>query len=236
MNFGFVFWTSCIKIIFFTKKACVFYLNMLQYSQGKGASSKPCGSKPHPLFTGIFAMKGMNTNMTVNITAKKIQISQAFTDYVMKKIESKLDRFFTGDADCKVTLTEQKNMITAEVTVRTAGLIFRSEQKAADKNDAFDACIDRIIRQIRKNKTRVEKQMHSTFVEAFDDSVEEQVDFEVVKHKKFKLRPMSTDEAILQMNMLGHTFFMFKNAETGAVNVVYKRDDDNYAVLEPDEN
>ena len=78
--------------------------------------------------------------------------------------------------------------------------------------------------------------MHSTFVEAFDDSVEEQVDFEVVKHKKFKLRPMSTDEAILQMNMLGHTFFMFKNAETGAVNVVYKRDDDNYAVLEPDEN
>ena len=105
--------------------------------------------------------------MTVNITAKKIQISQAFTDYVTKKIESKLDRFFTGDADCKVTLTEQKNMITAEVTVRTAGLIFRSEQKAADKNDAFDACIDRIIRQIRKNKTRVEKQMHSTFVEAF---------------------------------------------------------------------
>ena len=78
--------------------------------------------------------------------------------------------------------------------------------------------------------------MHSTFVEAFDDSVEEQVDFEVVKHKKFKLRPMSTYEAILHMNMLGHTFFMFKNAETGAVNVVYKRDDDNYAVLEPDEN
>lgn len=174
--------------------------------------------------------------MTVNITAKKIQISQAFTDYVTKKIEAKLDRFFTGDADCKVTLTEQKNMITAEVTVRTAGLIFRSEQKAADKNDAFDACIDRIIRQIRKNKTKVEKQMHSTFVEAFDDSVEEQVDFEVVKHKKFKLRPMSTDEAILQMNMLGHTFFMFKNAETGAVNVVYKRDDENYAVLESDEN
>ena len=173
--------------------------------------------------------------MTVNITAKKIQISQAFTDYVMKKIESKLDRFFTGDADCKVTLTEQKNMITAEVTVRTAGLIFRSEQKAADKNDAFDACIDRIIRQIRKNKTRVEKQMHSSFKGGFDDVVEEQADFEVVKHKKFNLRPMSEEEAILQMNMLEHAFFMFKNAQTGEINVVYKRDDGNYAVLEPSE-
>jgi A118 family predicted phage portal protein len=99
--------------------------------------------------------------MTVNITAKKIQVTQAFSDYATKKIEAKLDRFFAGDADCKVTLSEQKNMITCEVTVRTAGLIFRSEQKAADKNDAFDACIDRIIRQIRKNKTRVEKQTYS---------------------------------------------------------------------------
>ena len=79
--------------------------------------------------------------MTVNITAKKIQVTQAFSDYATKKIEAKLDRFFSGDADCKVTLSEQKNMITCEVTVRTAGLIFRSEQKATDKNDAFDACI-----------------------------------------------------------------------------------------------
>ena len=164
--------------------------------------------------------------MTVNITAKKIQVTQAFSDYATKKIEAKLDRFFSGDADCKVTLSEQKNMITCEVTVRTAGLIFRSEQKATDKNDAFDACIDRIIRQIRKNKTRVEKQLHSSFKGGFDD---------VVKHKKFNLRPMSEEEAILQMNMLEHTFFMFRNAKTGEINVVYKRDDGNYAVLEPSE-
>ena len=126
-------------------------------------------------------------------------------------------------------------MITCEVTVRTAGLIFRSEQKAADKNDAFDACIDRIIRQIRKNKTRVEKQLHSSFKGSFDDVVEEQADFEVVKHKTFNLRPMSEDEAILQMNMLEHAFFMFRNAKTGEINVVYRRDDGNYAVLEPSE-
>ena len=173
--------------------------------------------------------------MTVNIRAKKIQITQAFSDYATKMIEAKLDRFFSGDADCKVTLSEQKNMITCEVTVRTAGLIFRSEQKAADKHDAFDACIDRIIRQIRKNKTRVETQLHSSFKGSFDDVVEEQADFEVVKHKKFNLRPMSEDEAILQMNMLEHAFFMFRNAKTGEINVVYRRDDGNYAVLEPSE-
>ena len=174
--------------------------------------------------------------MRMNITAKKMQISQAFTDYVEEKLATKLEKFFTDDAECKITLTEQKNMITAEVTVKTANLIFRAEQKAAEKTDAFDAAIDRIIRQIRKNKTKVEKQLHNTIKESFDDVVEEQVDFEVVKHKKFLLKPMSVDEAILQMNMIGHSFFMFKNAENGEINVVYKRDDGNYAVLEPSEN
>lgn len=174
--------------------------------------------------------------MRMNITAKKMQISQAFTDYVEEKLAAKLDKFFADDAECKITLTEQKNLITAEVTVKTANLIFRAEQKATDKTDAFDAAIDRIIRQIRKNKTKVEKQLHNTIKESFDDVVEEQVEFEVVKHKKFILKPMTVDEAILQMNMVGHSFFMFKNAENGEVNVVYKRDDGNYAVLEPSEN
>ncbi|MCH5325479.1 MAG: ribosome-associated translation inhibitor RaiA [Eubacterium sp.] len=173
--------------------------------------------------------------MRINITAKKMQINQSFTDYAQKRLDAKLDRFFPEDADCKITLTEQKNMITSELTVSYGGLIFRAEQKAPDKNAALDACIDRIIRQIRKNKTKVEKKLHSTIKESFEDAVEEQVEFEVVKHKKFVLRPMSEEEAILQMNMLGHSFFMFKNGATGSVNVVYKREDGNYAVLEPEE-
>ncbi len=174
--------------------------------------------------------------MRINITAKKMQVNQAFTEYAEKKVAAKLDRFFSEDAECKITLSEQKNVITAEVTVKTPSLLFRAEQKAVDKNDAFDACIDRIIRQIRKNKTKVEKQLKNTIKVDFDDVVEEQVDFEVVKHKKFRLRPMNVDEAILQMNMLGHSFFMFKNAENGEINVVYRRDDGNYAVLEPSED
>ncbi len=174
--------------------------------------------------------------MRMTITAKKMQINQSFNDYAENKIATKLDKFFADDADCKITLTEQKNMITAEVTVKTANLIFRAEQKAAEKTDALDACIERIIRQIRKNKTKVEKQLHNSIKESFDDIVEEQAEFEVVKHKKFILKPMSVDEAILQMNMVGHSFFMFKNSENNEINVVYKRDDGNYAVLEPSEN
>ena len=171
--------------------------------------------------------------MKLQITAKKMQVPQAFTDYAEKKL-TKLDRFFGDEADAKLTMSTFKDDITIELTVKYENMFFRAEQRAADKNDALDACIDKIIRQIRKNKTKVEKKLKSgAFTEQYSDEVEEQTRYEVVKHKKFTLRPMRVEEAILQMNMLDHNFFMFKNGDTGEVNVVYKRDDGNYAVLEP---
>ncbi len=171
--------------------------------------------------------------MKLQITAKKMQVPQAFNEYAEKKL-TKLDRFFGDEADAKLTMSTFKDEITIELTVKYENMFFRAEQRAADKNDALDACIDKIIRQIRKNKTKVEKRLKSgAFSEHYADEVEEQTGYEVVKHKKFVLRPMSVEEAILQMNMLDHNFFMFKNGDTGEVNVVYKRDDGNYAVLEP---
>lgn len=170
--------------------------------------------------------------MKLQITAKKMQIPQSFTDYAEKKL-TKLDRFFGDEADARVTVSTIKDDIIVEVTVKYESLIFRAEQRAGDKNDALDACIDKIIRQIRKNKTKVEKRLKSGAFAQQDETEEEQSQYTVVKHKQFRLRPMNTDEAILQMNMLGHSFFMFKNGDTGEVNVVYKRDDGNYAVLEP---
>ncbi|MCM1299340.1 MAG: ribosome-associated translation inhibitor RaiA [[Eubacterium] siraeum] len=171
--------------------------------------------------------------MKLQITAKKMQVPQAFNDYAEKKL-TKLDRFFGDEADARLTMSAFKDDITIELTVKYENMFFRAEQRAADKNDALDACIDKIIRQIRKNKTKVEKKLKSSaFSEQYSDEVEEQKIYEVVKHKKFQLRPMNVEEAILQMNMLGHSFFMFKNGDTGEVNVVYKRDDGNYAVLEP---
>lgn len=172
--------------------------------------------------------------MKLQIAAKKMQIPQAFTDYAEKKL-TKLDRFFGDEAEAKLTMSTVKDDITIELTVKYESLIFRAEQRAADKNDALDACIDKIIRQIRKNKTKVEKRLKSGAFEAQEaEEVEEQSQYKVIKRKSFRLRPMSVDEAILQMNMLDHNFFMFKNGDTGEVNVVYKRDDGNYAILEPD--
>ncbi|MBR3630498.1 MAG: ribosome-associated translation inhibitor RaiA [Oscillospiraceae bacterium] len=174
--------------------------------------------------------------MNVTVNAKKMQISQSFTDHAQKRLDAKLDKFFGDEADVKVMLSELKGNIVLELTVRYNQMIFRSEQQAVDKNDALDAAIDKIIRQIRKNKTRLEKRLKdSAFKQEFQDTVEE-ADIQVLRSKKFKLRPMSAEEAVLQMNMLGHSFFMFKNAATGAINVVYRRDDDGYAILEPDED
>lgn len=99
-----------------------------------------------------------------------------------------------------------------------------------DKLDALDDAVDTIIRQIRKNKTRLEKKLTQGLVDFQTEEEEDQ--FDVVKYKKFNLKPMDVTEAILQMNLLGHTFFMYRDAQTNDVNVVYRRKDGNYAVLE----
>ena len=171
--------------------------------------------------------------MKMTITAKKMQIPQNFTEYAEKRLNSKLDKFFGEEADAKITMATHKNLIVIELTVDYNNMIYRAEQSAVDKEDALDAAIDKIIRQIRRNKTRVEKKLkESAFQDVYEDVVTES-DYEVIRHKKFVMHPMDVEEAILQMNLLGHTFFMFLNANTGETNVVYKRADGKYAVLEP---
>ena len=171
--------------------------------------------------------------MKMTITAKKMQIPQNFTEYAEKRLNSKLDKFFGEEADAKITMATHKNLIVIELTVDYNNMIYRAEQSAVDKEDALDAAIDKIIRQIRRNKTRVEKKLkESAFQDVYEDVVTES-DYEVIRHKKFVMYPMDVEEAILQMNLLGHTFFMFLNANTGETNVVYKRADGKYAVLEP---
>ena len=173
--------------------------------------------------------------MKTTITAKKMQIPQNFTETAETRINSRLGKFFGDEADAKIVMSEIENKIVLELTVKYNSMIYRAERSAEDKAVALDDAIDKIIRQIRKNKTKVEKKLKDTaFKEAFAEPVEEITEYEIIKDKKFKLRPMSVEEAILQMNLLSHAFFMFLNADTGAINVVYKRDDGNYALLEPD--
>jgi putative sigma-54 modulation protein len=170
--------------------------------------------------------------MKMTVASKKVQVGQSFTDYADAKLAKKLDRFFGEDAEAKLTVSALRDMVVVELTVKHGNLIFRSEQMANEKNDALDACVDKIVRQIRKNKTKVEKRLHaSAFAEPYGDDIEEQ-DHTVTRTKKLVLSPMTVDEAILQMNLLGHAFFMFKNGDTGEVNLVYKRDNGSYSVIE----
>jgi len=178
-------------------------------------------------------------NMKMTITSKKVQVGQTFTDYAQGKLSKKLDRFFGSDADAKLTISPIREQIIVELTVRHGSLIFRAESQSSEKNDALDSCIDKIIRQIRKNKTKVEKSLNAgAFSAGFgdaddaDDVIEPDSNYAVDRTKRLMLTPMTIEEAILQMNLLGHTFFMFKNGETGEVNLIYKRDNGGYSLIE----
>ncbi len=175
--------------------------------------------------------------MKINITGRKCTPRDSFKDHAERKL-SKVARFFDDDAEAKVTATVEKSCQIVEVTVSSRGMIFRAEESAQNMNEALDDCIDSIIRQIRRNKTRLEKRLRTG---NFDDiiaeaeaAVDEEEQYEVVRTKSVVLKPESVEEAILQMNLLGHVFYMFRNAETSEINVVYKRNDGGYGVLVPE--
>ena len=177
--------------------------------------------------------------MKVTITGRKVNLRDNFKELAAKKL-ARFDRIFDADADAHVVVTVEHNRQTVEITIRQRGMIYRAEATEYEMNDALDRVISALGRQIRKNKTKLEKQIHSGAIDqyieeyTYTDAVEEVKDLEIVKTKKFFVSPLNVDEAILQMNLLGHQFFMFRNAETEEINVVYKRNDGGYGLLEPE--
>lgn len=177
--------------------------------------------------------------MKVTITGRKVNLRDNFKELAAKKL-ARFDRIFDADADAHVVVTVEHNRQTVEITIRQRGMIYRAEATEYEMNDALDRVISALGRQIRKNKTKLEKKIHSGAIDqyieeyTYTDAVEEVKEFKVVKSKKFFVSPLSVDEAILQMNLLGHQFFMFRNAETEEINVVYKRDNGGYGLLEPE--
>ena len=172
--------------------------------------------------------------MNMNITARRFQLGDALKAKVEKKL-SKLDKFF-NDAQTNVTISKEKERETVEVTIYQGSMIFRAQSTTKDVMDSLNDVIDALERQIRKNKTRLEKRLRSGVFEQLEasaplDDEEEEKEFNVVKVKKFPLKPMTTEEAILQMNLLHHEFFVFKNT-ADVFSIVYKRKDGDYAVIE----
>ncbi|MGN1030233.1 MAG: ribosome hibernation-promoting factor, HPF/YfiA family [Butyricicoccaceae bacterium] len=175
--------------------------------------------------------------MKITIVERKIKISEEKRGYIMEKLE-KLDRYFQKDASATVTLSELRGKLIAEVTIKHAGIVFRAQESTTDLYASMDGAIDHIERQIRKNKTRLEKKLRAGAFDkmaANEASIAEYTEdvYEVVRRKKFDVVPMSVDEAILQMNMLGHQFFFFKNSEEeDEPAVIYKRADGGYGLIE----
>lgn len=170
------------------------------------------------------------------ISGKNIEVTEALKDKITKKI-GKLDKFFNPNTEVHATLSVEKTRQMIEVTITSNGIVLRGEESNEDMYTSIDKVVDKLERQIRRNKTRLEKQLRegafrSEDVE-FDTNVDEEREFKIVRSKKFAIKPMDVEEAILQMNLLGHEFYMFSNADTKEVNVVYRRRDGNYGLIEP---
>lgn len=172
--------------------------------------------------------------MNITIVGRKCNPREDFRARAEKRL-SKVDKLFGDEATAKVTATVEKSCHIVEITVTKNGMIYRAEEQADNMLDALDECVDSLIRQIRKNKTRLDKKLHAAVLDDFfTDEVEEEKDYDVIREKTVALKPQSVEEAILQMNLLGHQFYMFLNADTDEINVVYKRNANGYGLLAPD--
>lgn len=177
--------------------------------------------------------------MRVILSGKQIDVTDAMRTSVDTKL-SRLDKYFSDEVIARVTASVVRNLHKIEVTIPVGNTVMRAEATDTDLYNATDMVVDKIGRQIRKHKTKLMDKGHETIrfenVESYIRlSEEENENGKIVKRKKFGFKPMSEEEAILQMEMLGHNFFVFTHSETEDVAVLYKRKDGNYGILEADE-
>lgn len=174
--------------------------------------------------------------MKVKTLGRKVNLKEHFITMVEKRM-NKFDRFFDDDAECQVTVTVEKDRQTVEVTLKSRGFIYRAERTAADMETAFNDAADLIGKQIVKNKerlgARIKRSESADWAEFGYDETSVDDEYRIVREKTFSVKPMMVEEAVLQMNMLNHSFYVFLNAETDSICTVYRRHDDDYGLLIP---
>lgn len=186
--------------------------------------------------------------MNISIRGQQIEVTDALRDYVDKKL-GRLEKYFDAppSSDGTVTLSVARGVHTVEVTIPLPGVLLRAEDKSDDMYASIDAVVDKLERQIRKHKTKINRKFRQEGLkglavrEPVDGSLqgaveteEDEGEFQVVRTKHFTLKPMGVEEAILQMDLLGHNFFVFSNIDSRDVNVVYKRNDGKYGLIAQD--
>ncbi len=174
--------------------------------------------------------------MKYKIHGKKVKVTEAIDNYASSKLQ-KLDKYFDEPDNLMATIVLKPAgpMFVTEVTIPAKRIVLRAEDKNKDLYASIDLVFDKIERQIRKNKTRMNKKAVKEkaidFVADFDIEKEEQDKSKVVKRKEIELKPMSEEEAILQMNLIDHDFFVYRNSKSGDIELIYKRKDGNYGTI-----
>ena len=175
--------------------------------------------------------------MKVTVIAKNMELTDALKEIVQKKI-SKLEKYFEANIEARATLSVQKNRHIIEVTIPFNGVILRGEEATSDMYKSLDLVEDKLERQIRKQKTRLSRRHGGSLrfgeINTIDLKSSEEEQGQLVRVKKFGVKPMNSEEAILQMDLLGHNFFVYQDADSNKVNVIYKRKDGDYGLLEPE--
>ncbi|TJY41969.1 ribosome-associated translation inhibitor RaiA [Cohnella pontilimi] len=185
--------------------------------------------------------------MQYNIRGQRMEVTDALRDYVGKKL-SRLERYFEAppQSDVQVTMAVTKGQHAVEVTIPLPGVTLRAEEKRDDMYASIDCVVDKLERQIRKHKTKLNRKLrHEGTARLFKEEAsatgsppvstlthEDEDELELVRTKRFSMKPMDVEEAILQMNMVGHSFYVFANTDTKQVNVVYRRSDGKYGLIE----
>lgn len=175
--------------------------------------------------------------MNINVRGKQFKVTDALKDYVDKRV-GKLGKYSDDFIDVQVTLSVEKERQRVEVTAPLNGFILRGEEETEDMYSSIDLVVSKLERQIEKYRQRIGKKRTkavkdepSFILESDEEIIEKDT---IVKIKKFPAKPMSVDEAVMQMNLIGHSFFVFTNAETEVMNVVYKRKYGDYGLMEPE--
>ena len=174
--------------------------------------------------------------MNLVISGKNLDITEGLRSAIEEKI-GKLERYFTDTTEVHVTLSTEKNRQKIEITIQMKGSIIRAEEVSSDMYVSIDLVEEVIERQLRKYKNKlIDKEQNAahlsqSFIEA-DDFEDE--DIQIIRSKKFAMKPMDPEEACVQMELIGHNFFVFRNSETDEVNVVYKRKGNTYGLIEPE--
>jgi len=169
----------------------------------------------------------------VQVRGKNIQVTPALRDYVEKRL-GKLEKFLDNMGEAQATLVVEGDAQKIEVTIPVNGMLLRGEEATGNMYSSIDLVVEKIERQIDRYKGKINRRNGRTPADNGSGEKFEDETPKVIKTKRFAIKPMALDEAIMQMNLLGHDFFVFSNAETEQTNVIYKRKDGNYGLIEPE--